>query len=214
MDVDHELAARYRALADPALLALAQDYDALTDEAQTALRAEFAQRGIEPPLLDEPEDETDQTEERRLVTIRRFRDLSEAIVARGFLESNGITVFLQDENLVRLDWQVSNFIGGLRLQVEASNQQRAVALLDGPVPEQIEFDGPSEKASGEPASFHQPHCPVCHSLDIDFQGTGRKAAIASLYVFAIPLPTGPESWLCNHCGARWQADEDDQPASA
>jgi hypothetical protein len=50
-----------------------------------------------------------------LTTIRRCRDLSEAIVARSLLESSGIDVNLCDENLVRLDWQVSNFIGGIRL---------------------------------------------------------------------------------------------------
>ncbi len=75
------------------------------------------------------------------------------------------------------------------------------------MPEQIPFNG----APGQPGRFEQPHCPVCRSLDIDFQGTARKAAIASLYLFAIPLPTGPASWLCNDCGARWQADEDDRP---
>lgn len=200
-----DYAARYQALSELDLLALARTYESLNGQAQPALRSEFARRGLEPPLLEEPDN---QPQARHLVTVRRLRDLSEAIVIRGFLESNGIPVYLQDENLVRLDWQVSNFIGGLRLQVEADDEPSALALLEDPIPGHILFsESPDQRES-----FAQPHCPVCHSLEIDFQGTGRKAAITSLYLFAIPLPTGPESWLCNHCGARWQADEDDQPA--
>src|SRR6202008_3613019 len=117
------------------LMALAQGYDSLTDDAQTALRAEFSKRSIEPPLV-EPEA---LPEKRNLVTIRRYRDLSEAIVARSFLESAGIPVYLRDENLVRLDWQVSNFIGGIRLQVEADDEQAAVELLNQPVSPTIEL---------------------------------------------------------------------------
>ncbi len=114
-----EFAERYRALSEPDLLLLAHRYDDLQEPAQVALRAEFSRRSLDPPLLDDP---AELATERRLITIRRFRDLSEAIVVRGFLEANGIPVYLQDENLVRLDWQVSNFIGGLRLQVESADE--------------------------------------------------------------------------------------------
>jgi hypothetical protein len=54
-----------------------------------------------------------------LVTIRHYRDLSEAIVARSLLESCGIDAYLGDENLVRLAWQLSNLVGGIGLQVGA-----------------------------------------------------------------------------------------------
>ena len=56
-------------------------------------------------------------EVRELVTIRQFRDLPEALLAKGSLESAGIECFLADENLVRLDWFISNFIGGIKLKV-------------------------------------------------------------------------------------------------
>ncbi len=139
-----------------------------------------------------------------LTTIRRYRDLSEAIVARSLLESSGIAAHLCDENLVRLDWQISNFIGGLRLQVETADEPDAVALLDAPIPDFIDYD---ENA----VPYLQPHCPRCQSTDITYQGSSRKAALTSLYFFALPLPLGPETWLCNACTHRW-TDQPEMPS--
>ena len=190
-----DFAASYSRMSEPELTALAQGYDSLTDDAQTALRAEFSKRSLEPPLLEsEP-----LPEKRNLVTIRRYRDLSEAIVARSLLESAGIPVYLRDENLVRLDWQVSNFIGGIRLQVEADDEPAAVELLNQPVSPIIEL------SEGE--EFTQPKCPACGSTDITFEGASRGAALASLYVLSLPLPPGRETWLCSACGNRWEETE-------
>jgi hypothetical protein len=135
------------------------------------------------------------------VTIRRYRDLSEAIVARCLLESSGIEVYLCDENLIRLNWQISNFIGGLRLQVESKDEADAIAILDAPVPEVIDYEG------GE-LPYQQPHCPHCQSINITFEGSSRGAALASLYVAAIPLPLGQQTWSCQDCGSRWTDSED------
>jgi hypothetical protein len=186
---------RYRRLDEGQLLALAREYDSLTDEAQSGLRDEFARRGLDPPLIE------DEPESRKLVTIRRYRDLSEAIVARSLLESAGIPVELRDENLVRLDWQVSNFIGGIRLQVDETDAVTATELLDMPVPESIPFAGPFDHSAPE---FEQPHCPKCGSVEITFEGASRAAALTSLYVLGLPMPAGAETWVCETCGARWE----------
>jgi hypothetical protein len=176
-------------------MAIARSYDTLTGTAQVALRDEFARRGLDPPVVEEkvPKDPPSQ---RNLVTVRRYRDLSEAIVARSLLESAGIVVYLRDENLVRLDWQVSNFIGGIRLQVDAEDEQNALELLRQPVQESISYSEGDE--------FTQPHCPSCGSTDITFEGASRGAALASLYLLSLPLPFGRETWLCDACGARWE----------
>jgi hypothetical protein len=178
---------------------LAADWHSLIPEARTALIAEFAARKLsfaEPPV---PTDDHGP-EYRELVTLRRYRDLSEAIVARAVIESSGIFCFLKDENLVRLDWQVSNFIGGIRLQVDAADVEAAEAILSQPIPNSIPIPGQS--------GFEQPRCPRCSSSDITWERQGRKAALASLYLFALPLPRGSESWTCNNCSLHW-AEEDD-----
>ncbi len=191
------IAASYRSMGDTELLQVARSYDGLTDEAQSALRTEFAVRGLETPdAVDEP-----AAEYVRLVTVKRFRDLSEAIIARSMLESAGIVVYLFDENLVRLDWQLSNFIGGIRLQVAGADREAAIELLEQPVPEAIEY--------GDDETFDQPHCPVCNSQQITFEGASRTAPLVSLYLAALPLPEGASSWRCENCGSRWEDDSAD-----
>jgi hypothetical protein len=138
---------------------------------------------------------------RDLTTIRRYRDLSEALVARAVIESAGIFCFLKDENFARLVWQDSNFIGGIRLQVAAADVEAAQSILSQPVPDTI--------AIPDQPGFEQPRCPRCTSTDIIWERQGRKAALASLYLFSLPLPRGSESWTCNSCGLRWVDDDDD-----
>jgi hypothetical protein len=199
MDLDpKDIAEGYKNMPEGELLKVARSYDSLTEIAQAAIRGEFARRNLEPPII---EDEEDAPERRKLVTLRRYRDLSEAIVARTLLESAGIYVFLRDENLVRLDWQVSNFIGGIRLQVDDKDEAAATELLHQSIPDVIPFDDEED--------FLQPQCPKCGSTDITFEGSSRGAALASVSVFALPLPLGRETWLCNACEARWEDLEDD-----
>jgi hypothetical protein len=199
MDLDpKDIAAGYKNMPEGELLKVAHSYDSLTEIAQTALRAEFARRNLEPPIV---EDEEAAPQRRNLVTLCRYRDLSEAIVARTLLESAGIYVFLRDENLVRLEWQVSNFIGGIRLQVEDKDEATAAELLRQSIPDVIPFDDEED--------FLQPQCPKCGSTDITFEGSSRGAALASVTVFALPLPLGRETSLCNACEARWEEMEDD-----
>jgi len=184
-------------MAEGELLHLAAAYDSLTGPAQAALRGEFARRGMEPPAIEDPVEFVSQ----RLVTVRRYRDTSEAIVARTVLESAGIFCFLRDENLVRMDWQVSNFIGGLSLQVRPEDSEAAMELLSQPVPESIAFQAEAE--------FVQPHCPRCGSINITFEGRNRSAAIAATFMFGLPLPLGGDSWRCGTCGRRWADYGDD-----
>jgi hypothetical protein len=194
---DADFAAYYSTLGEPELMALARSYDTLVGPAQAALREEFARRRLEPPLLDE--DDPGTPTQRNLVTISRYRDLSEAIVARSMLESADIPVYLRDENLVRLDWQVSNFIGGIRLQVDAENELAAAELLNRPVDNSI--------SDGEGGTFLQPRCPRCGSAEITFEGASRGGALAALFVLSLPLPPGPKTWRCETCGAHWQDAE-------
>jgi hypothetical protein len=59
-----------------------------------------------------------------LVTLQHFRDVPEALLAKGKLESAGIACALADGNLVRMDWLLSNAIGGIRLQVHVQDPAR------------------------------------------------------------------------------------------
>jgi hypothetical protein len=203
-DPDPTFADLYRTMSELELQDLLSEWHFLIPEACSALAAEFATRGLEfieppPPADDIP------PEFRDLTTICRYRDLSEALVARAVIESAGIFCFLKDENLVRLDWQVSNFIGGIRLQVGAADVDEAKNILSQPIPNEISIP--------DQPGFIQPRCPRCTSTDISWERQGRKAALASLYLFSLPLPRGSESWHCNSCDLRWIDDEPEESAS-
>jgi hypothetical protein len=64
------------------------------------------------------------------VVLRRYRDITEAMVDRSALESAGIECFLYDDNLIRLDWFVSNAIGGAKLVVSERDAAEAEKILE------------------------------------------------------------------------------------
>jgi hypothetical protein len=195
MDAEMErqrLARSYAAMSDGELLALAHHSDSLTDAAWDVLEDELDRRNLELPQEDaEP---TSKLDLRTLVTIRQFRDLPEALLAKGCLESAGIECFLRDDNLVRLDWFISNFVGGVKLCVQAEDVEKAQTILSEPILEGFYVEGVG--------LYEQPRCPKCDSLDINFQEL-EPAAYLSLAV-NVPIPFQRRAWRCHACNAEWE----------
>ena len=80
--------------------------------------------------IDPDESQTEPREgDAKPVVLRTYRDLTEAMVDRTALESAGIQCFLYDDNLIRLDWFVSNAIGGAKLVVSANDAADATKIL-------------------------------------------------------------------------------------
>jgi len=180
-------------MTDDELEHLARNPEALTETAWQALEEELDHRDLEFPDS-EPRQELDL---RTLATIRRFRDLPEALLAKGSLESAGIECFLRDENLVRLDWFISNFVGGVKLCVKSEDELKAKALLDQPILEGLYVHGVG--------LYEQPRCPKCNSLDVTYQELD-PAAYLSMAV-NVPIPFHRDGWRCRACAAEWQDDE-------
>lgn len=132
------------------------------------------------------------------VVIRRFRDLIEAELAKGRLESAGIPSFVADENIVSIDGFYSNAIGGLRLLVEPQDAQAALTILDEPIPEEI-----VEEDSGLTSIQHR--CRGCGSLDVSFETLDRAMGYSRMFL-NIPCPVGKHNWKCHQCGAEWVDD--------
>jgi hypothetical protein len=200
----------------------------LTDSAREALRVELVRRGLTAELVetaplvtknvaagkqwpvmpgDPPPPIPPRTEEaidgegelRELVTIRKFRDLPEALLAKGSLESAGIEALLVDDNVIRLDWFWSNLMGGIKLQVVQKDAVAANAILDQPIPEGFDVSGVGE--------YQQPRCPRCQSLDVSFQELDEPVAYVSAY-FGVPIPWKRRAWRCHMCKAEWEESED------
>jgi Putative prokaryotic signal transducing protein len=206
------LAKQYAAMSDGELEKVAADLDQLTPEAQQALRTELSKRNLEAPPAEAQSDpivegtdgrseepEPTQLDPNRWVMLRRFRDLPEAMLAKGSLDSAGIECHLADENMVRLDWFISNLIGNAKLIVKPEDVQDAEAVLSQPIPEEFEY--------GEGEEFEQPKCPQCQSVDITFETLNKPIAYGSAWL-GFPLPLKSEKWICNNCGARWVEEPD------
>ncbi|HEY6307390.1 MAG TPA: hypothetical protein VI488_13125 [Candidatus Angelobacter sp.] len=143
-----------------------------------------------------------------LVTLWRYRDLPEAFVARAKLASQEVWCVLADDNSVRLDWFWSNAVGGVRLQVSDDDAEYAMSLLA----EEISAGFTAEE-TGE--DYQQPECPNCQSRDVTFESGYRKIALVFLgmavavgWIVALPVWIPGESWRCEDCRDRWEAEYD------
>ena len=132
----------YADMSDEALLEMAAERQSLTDIAKEVLSAELSTRNLHAEEVALPVEVTKDEEEAHireevtapysgpLVMVKRFRDLPEAFVAKSILESAKIDCFLADENMVRIDWFISNLLGGAKLMVRPEDAETASALLD------------------------------------------------------------------------------------
>ena len=180
-DERRRLATTYSGMTDGELQNIARAPESLTEPAWEALEDEFDRRGLKHPS-EEVQPHNEELGTRTLITIRQFRDLPEALLAKGSLESFGIECFLQDDNMVRLDWFISNLIGGVKLCVSPQDVENAQRILDEPILEGMYVHGVG--------LYEQPRCPKCRSLDV-----------------AMPVQ-GP-AWKCQSCGAEWEDDTAD-----
>jgi hypothetical protein len=102
-------AARYGAMTDRELLKLAAQPWAISESAWDVLEDELDHRGLDIPQPESPPN-SEFPDKRNLVVLRRFRDLPEAMLAKGKLDSEGLESFLADDNTVRMDWLWSNLL--------------------------------------------------------------------------------------------------------
>jgi hypothetical protein len=192
----------------------------LTDVAREVLRAELGRRGLNTELLEAaqvpatvpvkpptaPQPIKTRPAElpawldpdlglRELVTLRRFRDMPEALLAKGCLESAGIGSCLVDDNMVRLDWFWSNLVGGIKLQVDPKDLDVAEEILNQPIPDGFDVTGVGE--------YQQPHCPKCQSLDVTFQELNRPISYATAWL-GVPVPVYRRAWRCHSCDSEWE----------
>jgi hypothetical protein len=144
-----------------------------------------------------------------LVTLWRYRDLPEALIAQGKLEASGVDCFLADDNIVRMDWFWSNLMGGVKLKVASHDREAALAVLSEAIPVGFSADEVGEE-------YLQPECPRCRSRDV-CETTYKRLGVAVLGVLQVPmllpfLSMAPlwirKSWQCEECWHDWDAEGD------
>jgi hypothetical protein len=98
--------------------------------------------------------------------------------------------------MVRMDWFISNLIGGFKLQVNPEDAATGIEILDQPTPEGFDVEGVGD--------YHQPRRPKCLSLNITFEQLNKPVAYTTAY-FGLPIPLQRKLWKCQACGERWHA---------
>lgn len=133
------------------------------------------------------------------ITVASFGEPVAAHLARTRLEAEGIECIVHDEYLVRVNWLLSNAVGGVKLMVPAWDAERARDILR-PRPRLVvvaDDDGSTEDR-GEMI------CPRCRSYDVYYTRFSRRAAGVFLLLFGFIVPWLRRRWLCKQCGYEWK----------
>jgi hypothetical protein len=199
------LLAHYAGLTEEELLEASADWNLLTDVARYALGYELRRRKLEVPVTEENGEaqEIQQAPPRPPVTIRRFLFLADALVAKTILDSAEVESYLAEENIVRLDWFLSNFVGGVKVWVREDDKEGATELLNQRTIERFEVEGIGE--------YDQPICSVCKSIDASNYVPTRRVSFWFLLLFTpgiLFIPQRRSRWRCNACGHTWEERED------
>lgn len=130
------------------------------------------------------------------VTVATYRDLGAAEIARVTLEAAGLTCFLADAEVIRLDWALSTALGGIKLRVPAVLSERALEILRQTAPPQhlVLVKGRGEE--------QEERCPRCASFSVKRLDSGRRLVLAAL-LLGLPLVFRWRRNQCGACGHRW-----------
>jgi len=132
------------------------------------------------------------------VTIRTFDNYITANIVKARLDAENIYCFLKDENSAVM--QCSFAVGGIKLQVDASDQLLAEALL-----EQIDEEADQESETigfWEDTDELNPDnriCIHCGSKNTRQEGFEKIHQILE----KVFMDSRPEQWHCFHCGSKF-----------
>ncbi len=142
---------------------------------------------------------------KELVTVVRFRDLSQAELARGKLESEGISAFLANQYLVGVNWSYSFAVGKVKLQVALEDAAEAQLILAGDHSTAI-----ADSETTGPRYDREDSCPSCSSTQLKQIKLGRKSAAISM-LLNLPILFWGTRLICQRCGHAWRAAGSREP---
>lgn len=119
--------------------------------------------------------------EQEFYTLGAFEFPADVQIIKGRLESDGIPVFLRDENTINTDPLISQAIGGVKLQVYTKDKDRALAIYD-------EIRNYAVDDSGKPIT-----CPNCKAQKSEIYYS-RRGILNKLFPFF-----EAKKYKCTHC---------------
>ncbi|WP_264520217.1 DUF2007 domain-containing protein [Flavobacterium sp. N1994] len=128
-------------------------------------------------------------EEETFTLLRRFQYSSEAIIYQGKLESQGIEVFLRDNNIVDSNPLYSNAVGGVKLFVKTEDFDRANEVLGEVSLYSVDDDNQPIK------------CPKCGAEQIDMETSIKdwKTLWNVIWLGFLALSFEKHKYKCQNC---------------
>ena len=128
-------------------------------------------------------------EEEKFSLLRRFQYSSEAIIYQGKLESQGIEVFLRDNNIVDSNPLYSNAVGGVKMFVKTEDFEKANELLGEVSLYSVDDDNQPIK------------CPKCgvEQVDLETSIRGWKTLWNVIFFGFLALLFEKHKYKCQNC---------------
>ena len=128
-------------------------------------------------------------QEEKFTLLRRFQYSSEAIIYKGKLESQGIEVFLRDNNTIDSNPLYSNLLGGVKLYVKTEDFDKAVEILGDVSLYSVDDDNQFIK------------CPKCGEEQVEMETsiTGLKSLFRVIFLGAFALLFAKHKYKCQNC---------------
>ncbi len=130
-----------------------------------------------------------------LLTIGAYSTWFEAHLIKSELEAFDLHPIVVDAHTVNMNWLWSNAIGGVKVQIPASEAEEARRILElDPAEPQTEFYSNETAATA---------CPLCGSTDTQFQ-LDKRGSYLTWLMLSIPLLPPVSKRTCANCGSKWK----------
>jgi DNA-directed RNA polymerase subunit M/transcription elongation factor TFIIS len=130
----------------------------------------------------------------QLVTVGSYSTPYEASLVQAKLDSFGIDASVADAEIIRMNWTLSNALGGVKVQVPETQAEEALRILAAaPGDESAEAQDETEVVT----------CPVCGSRNMRFFQDKRGSMLTWLLV-GFPIIPSRSKWECADCGNKWE----------
>lgn len=140
-----------------------------------------------------------------LICIISFQFPQEAYLAKSYLESNGVEIFLQDEMMVQINQFYSNAVGGVKLLSRESDQEICIRLLKdaGYINSETKKQG-AKIETIHIAATDSKTCPFCQSDNIYKNKRMSLLALPIYFTLGLIFPLPRISYKCFDCGREWK----------
>lgn len=104
------------------------------------------------------------------------------------LQEAGVESFIADENIGSIQPLYSGAIGGIRIQIDGADLDKAKEIL---------FDS-------QPVDEGIFKCPQCSSDDVEYENVSKRSAFLSLFLINMPITWAKKKCTCKACGYKWK----------